>query len=626
MIDRPRCAREGCDSELNAGAKYCSPRCSNQATGAERAARALANSGSRASAIALSDIEVLRSGAIPQGLEDLLVGKYGHSGTSAMLAEMERQWQGDAVGASAGIVGVDYGGYPYGFPIGGEPSMPRRSKNPPEKGSIEPYTPLLRRAGGHLIDTRRDSKIPYGDIDRMMSLGPCLLASRLKQGPILRTLSSPRKWHARSPDAQLADISRADWQRIFLNHGRDMLTSIPYGMAAGTVVWTQKRTDEIGDFRGIGKGKKWWVVDRIDWAHPSTVDRIIRNGKTMRFSGFQHSRSVHKDDVIIAPPGALLITHDGRFGDLWGTSMFNASYDFAVWYERVMIAFLRFLDEDANKKIRVRGPSHGTVTYMGQKIKSSEYALILGDSVRRTGMFFEPSEVDMNTSNPLWEVSYLKSDQIGTQFIAALRYLSTEILRAAVIGDSSATQNSEFGSRASSVEHNRVTQIDNHLVFTDLLRDCNEHLAPRHGQFNRSYNDPPAIVLEAEVLDPVEQDMLMKLISTIGNFKIGEGSPADMVNWRALFDGLQIPTYSEAEVKKLMDDIMEESKRKAEAFGINGNKPPSDEGEPAQSDADKQEQAVANAIAGGGQAAVMLSTETLARGVATGAIDPGDVT
>lgn len=629
---RPLCARDGCENELKTGKKYCSTQCANLARSEKVAER------KEATASVETSIKMMRSGAIPDALENFLIKKLGHSGCAAMLAEMERQWQsGDFVRASSqqdGIYGADYGRYPYWLPTGEAPNMPRKSKNPPESSPIEPHTPLMKRAGGYLTDTRRDSKIPFLDIDRMMSLGPCLLASRLKQGPILRTLASPRKWRVRSPDNKLAQIARADLQRFFLMHGRDMLTSIPYGAAFGSVMWHKVRADEIGEFEGIGKSSTWWTIDKADWAHPSTINEILRYEKTRQFAGFTHKRALETSDVVIAPPSALLITHDKRFGDLWGTSIFNAGYDFAVWYERVMIAFLRFLDEDANKKIMVKGPSNGSTTYLGQKIRNVDYALMLGESVRRTGVFTVPSECDINTNNPLWEVSYLKSDAVGTQFIEALRYLATEILRASVIGDSSVTQNSEFGSRANSTIHQQVTQIDNHLAFVDLISHINEHVAPRYGMFNRNYNNPPAVVVEAEVLDFVEQDILMRLVATMGNFKLGEGTPGDMVDWETVLNSMQIPVLSEAKRKEMLEKVAEEAKKKAEAFGLKPEQPPQNQQnqpsssgrEPEMDDGDRQAESVANSVKNTGSVpAVMLTSRTLASAVASELIGPGDI-
>ena len=540
----------------------------------------------------MSRVEVVPSKNVQDRLEKVLIGAMGHSGANAMLAEIEDQAQSGLSLSAPPWTGAARRPYQSGW-YSSTAAVPRPGKKPTDKVLVEPAVPLTTRGGSkHLSELRRSGAIPFEDIERIKSLGPCVLAERLKMGPILNALSGRRKWSLRCKDEKLRKVTEEDLQRILLRYGYEFLSCMGYGVGFANLRWGRKSVDQIGDIRGVGGN--WWVIDKMEWAKPSTVREIVRDEKTYAFRGFVHNRTRMKPaSVTIVPPAALVLTFAGQatFGGLWGRSMHDPGYDFAVWYERVMVAFLRWLDRDAQATAVVKGPGRGTSEMPGGATMSNpEYGMILAEGLRDNDALWLPSDVDPHTSKPLWTAEYMSGDSVGTQFILALQYLAREYLRSCIVGDRAATQDSgETGSRSLGEVHARTTMIDDNFIFSHILAQLNEYLVMRYAQFNRNFNNPPAMTLEAEVLDPFEQEILAKLMATAGNAKLGDGTPFDIVAWRELMNGLYVPVLTDEEMEEDHKKRMEKKQEGMEMIQRNAPQPSAQQGQVGQKPPEPQQ-------------------------------------
>lgn len=618
------CALEGCEEPLNHGAMYCSTTHANVANAQKRKAAKAGENGSEPNAAA--DLKMIRSGVIPSHIEDMFVAALGNDGANAVLSEIEDMYASGE---------VELGVWPEWlrkrYPTGatgfaGPVTVPSPSMKPTTGHKIEPDTTLVRAYGqDYVSELRRSDDITIPDIDRMLKLGPCVVAARLKQGPIMSALSGKRKWSLRCKNNKLKAVIEADLERFFLRHVHDILTSLEYGVAFGSVIWESKTAEEIGVESGVGDSKKWWAVDKVEWAHPSSVKSILRKEDDLSFNGFVHRKTKPvRQDIVIDPMQALVITYNGRFGNMWGQSMFEPVYDFAYWYERVMASFLRYLKRMATPVVVVEGPNRGTWKRPdGTRVNSAEYGLMLAGAVAVSEGIYLPSERDIQHGHPLWRAYYLDTDQKGDQFIAALQYLGTQIMRGALVGDRAFTQDGDTGSYNAGQMHNRLTQIDNDFIFKKILSHLNDYLVKRYGMFNVSYNSPPLARLVAEVIDPDEQEVLMKLFSTAGNFKMFDGSPLDRVDWEEAFRSINVPVVDDKKFNELYKEHMDQKKESMKMMQeIGPPKPGFQQGEGQQqqqpTNAQKKLQPAADKearlgmiehIAGGGQIPILLTPE-----------------
>jgi hypothetical protein len=586
MADKAKlCEHPECDNSLNKGKKYCSVKCANQ----DRYRRTNEKKEATVEVEFAGDLSVLRSGMIPKDFEDAAIAGLGYSRANILLSEIEIQMAQSAAGENGTQLALWPKFVRTQYPIGsgGLPMVPRESLKPPTSaGQIQPYSNLVDRGiGNYLADFRRNDDITYDDIDRLLRLGPCLLASRLKKGPIMSALSGKRKWSVDTKNAKLKAVVEANLSHVFLRHTQDMLMAMDYGAAFGSTVWHRATADEIGVKSGVGQSKKWYAIDKIEWAHPSTIVEIERDKKDFSFRGFWHRREqalITERDVIIAPPQALLLTYGMKFGNLWGESIFEPAYDFAFWYEVVMRATLRYLERMGIPVTVMYGPGRGrTKLPDGTVVDNVDYGLLVAGAAATHSALFVPSDVDINTGQPLWRLEYMETDQRGEQFIKILQYLGTQIMRSVIVGDRAATQDSEVGSYNAAEVHNRVTQIDSDYIFKAFVGQLDRYLMRRFAEFNVSATNPPGIGLHAEVLDPVEQETMMKLLATAGNVKIGEGSPMDRINWEDAFKGVHAPILSDEELEEQRKRRIEERKETQEA--LTPKPAPGQPGQPGQS-------------------------------------------
>lgn len=553
------CTNPECDAP--AANKYCSRPCANKDKPRVRGLQAKYSDASER-------IEVLRGGGVSTALEEATVAALGgYDNAVQMLREMELQRTDTEFRMSNYPLPHHLETRaPLGPMSGGGVAVPRPLLKPSTSIEVEPFAPMYRYDAKHLSEMRRSTLVPYEDIERMQRSAPCVLASRMKKAPLVSAVTGERKWSIKSSDRKLAAVVTANARQVFVRNINDMLQAMDYGASFGSIVWGHFTADEIGvEDKGVGKGSKWYVVDKIQWAHPSTVPQILRD-EDYRFAGYQHIRR-HKDPsvITIAPGQALVLTYGGLWGNLYGQSMYEPVYDDWFWYEVILRDFLRYLQRMGVPVAVCYAPNRQTVIRPdGSVVNSMEYALLIAAYAASHSGLAIPSDVDPATGKPLWRLEYLPTDQRGEQFIKALQYFATQISRGIIVGDRAATQDSEVGSYGAAQIHDKNTQIDNDQIFKMFLAQFDAYWMKRYGQYNRDFNSPPLLSVVAEVLDPLERDALMKLFATAGNIKVGDGTPLDRIDWDKALRGIHAPVLTDEEMeeqrKKLMDDKLESQK------------------------------------------------------------------
>jgi hypothetical protein len=260
------------------------------------------------------------------------------------------------------------------------------------------------------------------------------------------------------------------------------------------------------------------------------------------------------------------LTYNGRYQNLYGRSMYEPVYNDWFWYEIVLRDFLRYLQRMGVPVAVCYAPQKGMVTRPdGAEVNAMEYALLIaGYAASHSGLAM-PSDTDQN-GKPLWRLEYLPADQRGDQFIKALQYFATQISRGIIVGDQTATQDTEVGGFASAQVRDKNTQIDTDMIFQSFLTQIDAFWMMNYGRFNRDFNNPPSLHMVAEVLDPLERESLMKLFATAGNVKIGDGTPLDQIDWNAALRGIHAPVLTEEQIEEQRQQVLENKKEAQEMF------------------------------------------------------------
>lgn len=603
------CAAEGCENLLNKGKKYCSRSCSN------RSKAGLPAKVEAMEPVPAREISVIRSGGVPKSLESALYAHMGREGANIVLREIQSLVAIRAAEAPA--------------------SVRRSTLRPATRANIDldaGISPFSIAGRQYASDVRRRDALSYEDIDLMQRCGIMLFASRLKKSSIVTALSNPRYWNITSNDEKLKAVVEQNLINVFQRHAGDMLLALDYGAVFMGKEWAYRTAEEIGvPKESVPPGSKWWVLDSLKTAPPASVKEILRDPETLEFSGFLHERINLKPEFVkIVTPQALVLNYNSQFGNMWGISIYEAVYALWFWYELTMRAFMRYLERQGTPVAVARAPSRGTVQRPdGTIVNNAEWAMVVAGDVGRSAAAYIPSDADPTTGQPLWALDYLSADMRGAQFVEALELLGTWILRGMIVGDRAATQSSETGSYAAALVHSGYTELDNDLIYKGIVGQLNRYLMPDFGRYNVGPQSPP-VLLKTEGLDPREKDRMMKLVSTAGNQKLGSGSPFDILDWRTMFEAVDLPTLSEEERKAMLDQMTQEALDKQEKFGI--GKPQAEQGEQQEQAAGhgsskeqakeagrppgSQEQAktqLYDAIASGKLAPMLLSSQEAAR-------------
>lgn len=553
MEDAKFCAAEGCHQPLSLvqikrEGQYCSRSCSN------RARAGLSARPTPEEKHVQPVIQVIRSGGIPKEMELALYDSMGVNEASMVLHEIQSQ-----IALRLAEPG---------------PQDRRTRLKPPTSAAIDPdiehvgYYPL--GGGNYLSDFRRDTAIGFEDIELMERCGIMVFASRMKKSSIITSLSNPRYWLVKSPDEKLATIATANLVNVFHRHAGDIMTALDNGAAFMAKEWAQKTAEEIGieEGKGVDMKSKWWVLDKLHLAYPETVPEVLRSRTDLSFKGFAHERKlIEPKTVEILVPQALVITHNGRYGNIWGRSIYEPVYDYWFWYEITMRAFMRYLERMGTPVAVCKAPSRGTVQRPdGTIVNAAEWAMVVAGNVGRSSAAYIPSDLDLQTGQPLWSLEYLAADQRGEQFVKALEMLGTWIMRGMIVGDRAATQSSDVGSYAAAEVHSGWTELDNDLIYKEIVGQINRWLLPDYGRYNVNPNTPPPIQLVTEGLDPREKDRIMRLVATAGNQKLGAGSPFDWLDWVTMFKAVDLPVLTDEERKKMTEQSTEEALDKQKKF------------------------------------------------------------
>lgn len=556
------CVRPGCDDP--AKDKYCSRSCANKDKPRVRlAAQSEQDLSER--------VQILNSGrGVPTAIERRIVDVMGgYDQAVDMLREMEYQATDTEFRMSAFPVPHHLATQMPLFPsYGFGATMPRPRVKPPESSEIEPYAHLVQEGDGYLSEVRSSHDMSYEDVRLIKRCAPCVLAARMKKAPLVAALSGERKWAVKSNNRKLAAVAKFNAHHVFLRHIQDMLEAMDYGSSFGSMMWKQMTADEIGvDEKGLAGSSRWYGVDKIQWSHPERVTKIIRDGD-YGFAGFVHRRR-HKqpNDVAIPAGQALVLTYNGRYGNLWGESMYEPVYPDWLCYEYVKRDFLRYLQRMAVPVAVCYAPQRGNVLRPdGTKVNAMEYGLLIaGYAAEHSGLVL-PSDADPSTGEAMWRLEYLKTDQKGEQFQSALQHFTTMISRGIIVGDRAVTQEGDVGSYNAAEVHQSNTQIDNDMIFKGFLGQLDRYWMARYVEFNLAADKRTTLRLEAEVLDPIEREILMKLFSTAGNIKLGDGSPLDRINWDAALRGIHAPVLTDEEIEEQRKKKLQEQKEKQRAL------------------------------------------------------------
>jgi hypothetical protein len=152
---------------------------------------------------------------------------------------------------------------------------------------------------------------------------------------------------------------------------------------------------------------------------------------------------------------------------------------------------------------------------------------------------------------------------VSGALLAILQELSQTIIRAAISADRATTQSSGgVGSYAIGSIHNQASQNHNQMILTAWVGYLNKYFMPWLSYHNRGVNGPP-IRLEVAIIDPSYRDLLVGMMSTMGNTKPGQEALWSL-DYETLLNLAHIPTLDPEEAEARRNKYEEEAMERAE--------------------------------------------------------------
>ncbi len=564
------CTRPDCANPLKTGGKYCSPKCAAMDRSRVKAEK----------------VTVISSGKtivddIPTSIMATVDRAVGEDGRAIILQEMSTMLQEGNIPIPSG--GNTLGDWTLSF-----------------DGKKE---------------YRSNDTLDFDKIDMILRSGPAVFAMEMKRAMITRNFSRGR-FKVDSPDKELASVAQAVLEVILPTIADEFTWSaLAYGTSFQEQVWNNKTKYELGLSSSRSAGTTFAVPDVPNSVGPKTIDHI-RRGAAYEFDGFEQKRKANNglvglgDNIVVKPPAALVIPFQSHFRNLWGQSIFKPVYPIWLWYEITLRTLARYMERMAMPVALGKAPMRGMLQIEGQTapVKSMDLMLAVAANVAKSNAVVIPSDYD-EAGHAKYDLSYLTAQEKGSEFISVLRLLAGEMVRAVVISEQAVSPgDSAGGSYNAAAIQAQSTAISNLLIELSFVSYLNRYFMPNFSLFNRGENGPP-IRLVTENADSEDRDLIIKLMSTMGNSSASQ-SFYEMLDMRTLGELSHIPMLSEADAKRKADEKFKEGLDHQEAqqeliskYAVNkdgmkqfGGVPPTDNKKPPAEDKSKDTQEKLEAV------------------------------
>ena len=392
-------------------------------------------------------------------------------------------------------------------------------------------------------------KIGQATYDKMETDAMVALASELKTHTIVTQDFTVR--HADKEVAALCDaVLRPHWSAYVRNFIR---VAAARGWSPVEHVWGFGNVEVLVDSNGEDTDypdsqldddgrlhilRQAWTIDKVKLIQPQNVLGVLIDGNE-NFCGYRLI-SPAQAELTVEDGSVFHMAHNARFGNYFGEAEFRRAYE--PWYNRNLVSalYLRYLTRFATPIPMVKYPQ-GTVDGTG-----TDYSVIAGQIVDQMltqdlPRFTVPLPNDATA--PAWEIGFL-NPSIGTnegrQFVEALQYFNSQILRSLLMPDSVATTQGLSANRSIGQVH-----LDSFFAACDgyteeLANYINQQLLPTITLYNFGPDmQPPRI--DIAPLTNAKRSMVEQLLQMA--FRSAGGAMPG-VDYKAMMETAGVPTMS----------------------------------------------------------------------------------
>lgn len=251
----------------------------------------------------------------------------------------------------------------------------------------------------------------------------------------------------------------------------DMLTSIWAGYSVTEIVWRPRGTRIM--------------LDRLPTYHPFTINfRCDMAGQLVDI--VQHRFFYYAGEAVIPKEKAIILTRGGRFGNLYGKSMFKRIRKNWLLKDAFLKMWGRALDRFGTPLIVATVPDSDVKDpETGEDVHQLEYAVkVLSTIQNGTALAFAQSGTGPNVSSPDIKALTTSGSGVGEAFLQAVQYLNKMICRGLLIPSLVMDEGMRSGSYALGASHFDAFYLAAKSIYQDLTENLLEQLIRRLVEYN----------------------------------------------------------------------------------------------------------------------------------------------
>jgi hypothetical protein len=307
-------------------------------------------------------------------------------------------------------------------------------------------------------------------------------------------------------------------------------TTASSATASPVVVAPPKRTNKTVVFPGAT------ILRKAKDLNPTKTE-ILVEGSLNSFAGLRYDSDSKQE---LDPVQSFVVTHNGRFGQMYGNSALDAVY--APWYVIEIVTQLcnMYLDRKGDPPYKGFAPLVGSYDADGNVIHGYQVMVDGINLLKSGGGFVMPSDYD-DKGNRKYDLEAMSEDPRVEIFVRWIEHMIRMILWGLLIPDGSVWQNSRVGSFAASQTFADVAINLREIDLRGIESYINSYLVERVLQMN--FATPKRASIQAKTRPDVKVAMLNKTLLKVLDVKTVPGQViSNMIDWQDLLKQAGFPT------------------------------------------------------------------------------------
>lgn len=419
-------------------------------------------------------------------------------------------------------------------------------------------------------ELRPVQSLTYESINYMLSTGIVRFALDIKRAQTSSVMNNEKSIKMVTPDKELADIAMRGYMRIAPQFIYELThSSLAYGTAFFETPWLTMSGYELGV--SDKKTSKFVSVPDMPNLVPHRTVRAIRRKPDGTYNGFiqniypyfthpldAKARDIllGQNDIIVEADASLVVPYNGISRNLWGESFLTPIYTLWFWYELIMRCLVRYSELMGDPIRLAKAPLKKKLVFSdtGKTVEAMDYMLNLAVGLSKSNAVVIPSDLDVETRMPLYDMTYLVTPDRSQPFVQILDMLSQYILQSAVAGTRQVVgekYNPDIGS-------NTVGNIalHNEMIVNSWVFYINKYFINKFSTYNRGKGGPP-VWMEVQGLDPKEREFMSTMMSVAGNSSTFQEF-FYQVDWQRLGESAGLPMLSPEQTEALKAKLAEQ--------------------------------------------------------------------